>query len=276
MGMVRSFVKKNPAFIVFLILTAALIAVAVLAPLITRYSPYEGELSDALKAPSVQHWFGTDRLGRDLFTRIIFGARVSLGSALLLVGIVVAAGTFLGMTAGYFGGVLDAVIMRISDMMMSFPGIVFAIAVAGILGATTKNAVFAIAVVTWPKYARLARGLALKLKNREFVDAARVSGSKPFHILLRYIFPNAFPAILVTGATDIGAMMLEIAALSFLGFGAQPPVAEWGLMLSEGRAYITSAPWLMIFPGLAIFITVAIFNLTGDKLRDILDPGKEQ
>ncbi len=275
MERIHTFVKKNTVFTVFLILALAVIAVALFAPLIATYDPYEGVLSDAIQAPSAAHWFGTDKLGRDLFSRVIYGARTSLASTLLLVVIVVAVGTFLGMAAGYFGGILDAVIMRISDMMISFPGMVFAIAVAGILGATTRNAVLAIAVVSWPKYARLSRSLVLKLKESDFVAAAQITGSKPFYILRRYMLPNALPTILVTGFTDIGSMMLEIAALSFLGFGAQSPTAEWGLMLSEGRAYLTSAPWLMIFPGLAIFITVAIFNLLGDRLRDILDPKEE-
>ncbi len=275
MERVGTFIKRNRAFTVFLILAAALVAVAVFAPLIATYNPYEGVLSDAVQAPSAAHIFGTDRLGRDLFSRVIYGTRISLGSTLLLVVIVVSVGSFLGMAAGYFGGILDAVIMRISDMMISFPGIVLAIAVAGILGATTKNAVLAIAVVSWPKYARLSRSLVLRLKEQDFIAAARIIGSGPFAILRRYILPNALPTILVTGATDIGAMMLELAALSFLGFGAQSPSAEWGLLLNEGRAYLTSAPWLMIFPGIAIFITVTIFNLLGDRLRDILDPKQE-
>ncbi len=275
MERVGTFIKRNRAFTVFLILAAALVAVAVFAPLIATYNPYEGVLSDAVQAPSIAHIFGTDRLGRDLFSRVIYGTRISLGSTLLLVVIVVSVGSFLGMAAGYFGGILDAVIMRISDMMISFPGIVLAIAVAGILGATTKNAVLAIAVVSWPKYARLSRSLVLRLKEQDFIAAARIIGSGPFAILRRYILPNALPTILVTGATDIGAMMLELAALSFLGFGAQSPSAEWGLLLNEGRAYLTSAPWLMIFPGIAIFITVTIFNLLGDRLRDILDPKQE-
>ncbi len=275
MERLRTFIKRNKAFTVFLILAAALVAVAVFAPLIATYNPYEGVLSDAVQAPSAAHIFGTDKLGRDLFSRVIYGTRISLGSTLLLVAIVVSVGTFLGMAAGYFGGILDAVIMRISDMMISFPGLVLAIAVAGILGATTKNAVLAIAVVSWPKYARLSRSLVLRLKDQDFIAAARIIGTGPFAILRRYILPNALPTILVTGATDIGAMMLELAALSFLGFSAQPPSAEWGLLLNEGRAYLTSAPWLMIFPGLAIFITVTIFNLLGDRLRDILDPKDE-
>ena len=190
----------------------------------------------------------------------------------ILVAIIVVVGTALGIIAGYFGGVVDAVIMRLSDMMISFPGMVLAIAVAGILGANIKNAVVAIAIVSWTKYARLARSLVLKIKNRDYIAAAKVTGSKTGYILWKYMLPNALPTIVITGATDIGSMMLEIAGLSFLGFGAQSPTAEWGLMLNEGRAFMTAAPWLMIFPGIAIFITVVVFNLLGDSLRDVLDP----
>ncbi|MGI6007654.1 MAG: nickel transporter permease [Ruminococcus sp.] len=270
-----AFIKKYPAFTVFLILAVCVIAVAVFAPFIATHDPYEAVLSDAVQPPSAEHWFGTDRMGRDLFSRVIYGARASLASALSLVCIIVAAGTFLGIIAGYFGGILDAVIMRVSDMMISFPGMVLAIAVAGILGANVTNAVIAISIVSWTKYARLARSLVLKIRNRDYIAAARVTGSKNSHILWGYMLPNALPTILITGATDIGSMILEIAGLSFLGFGAQPPIPEWGLMLNEGRAYITAAPWLMVFPGLAIFITVVIFNLLGDSLRDVLDPRDE-
>lgn len=275
MKKVTSFIKKNPAFTVFFILTLGVIAVAVFAPFIATHDPYEAVLTDAVQPPSPEHWFGTDRMGRDLFSRVIYGARASLSASLSLVCIIVAAGTFLGIIAGYFGGILDAVIMRISDMMISFPGMVLAIAVAGILGANVTNAVIAISIVSWTKYARLARSLVLKIRSRDYIAAARVTGSKNGHILWKYMLPNALPTILITGATDIGSMMLEIAGLSFLGFGAQPPIAEWGLMLNEGRAYMTAAPWLMIFPGLAIFITVVVFNLLGDSLRDVLDPRDE-
>ena len=268
----KKFVKKNPAFIVYCILALAIVLVAVFAPLIATHDPYAAVLADAVKAPSSEHWFGTDKMGRDLFSRVIFGARTSLTAALCLVAIIVVVGTALGIIAGYFGGVVDAVIMRLSDMMISFPGMVLAIAVAGILGANIKNAVVAIAIVSWTKYARLARSLVLKIKNRDYIAAAKVTGSKTGYILWKYMLPNSLPTIVITGATDIGSMMLEIAGLSFLGFGAQSPTAEWGLMLNEGRAFMTAAPWLMIFPGIAIFITVVVFNLLGDSLRDVLDP----
>ena len=184
-------------------------------------------------------------------------------------------GTILGTLAGYFGGWVDAVIMRLSDMMISFPGMVLAIAVAGIMGASIKNAVIAIAIVSWSKYARLARSLVMKIRHEDYVYAAIVTGSKTGYILRKYMLPNVIPTLVITAATDIGGMMLELAGLSFLGFGAKAPAAEWGLMLNEGRTYMQNAPWMMIYPGLAIFIVVVIFNLLGDSLRDVLDVREE-
>ena len=184
-------------------------------------------------------------------------------------------GAILGVVAGYFGGAVDAVIMRIADMMIAFPGLVLAIAVAGILGASIRNAIIAIAIVSWPKYARLARSLVMKIRHTDYVAAATVTGSKTMYMLRRYMFPNTLTTLVITAATDIGSMMMELAALSFLGFGAKPPSPEWGYMLSEGRSFMQNAPWMMIFPGLAIFITVVIFNMLGDGLRDILDVRSE-
>lgn len=270
-----AFVKKNPAFSVFALLAAGLIAAAVCAPLLATQDPYTAVMAEALQPPGPEHWFGTDWLGRDLYSRILYGARTSLTAVFCLLCVIMAVGAFLGITAGWCGGVIDGVIMRISDIMISFPGMVLAMAAAGIMGASMKNAVAAIAIVSWTKYARLARSLTLQIRNRDYIAAARVTGSRTPHILWRYVLPNAIPAVLITGATDIGTMMMEIAGLSFLGFGAVPPAAEWGSMLSEGRVYMTTAPWLMLFPGLAIFITVMILNLLGDSLRDVLDPREE-
>lgn len=275
MGKIIQFIKKNPAFTVFFLLALGVIGAAVFAPVLAPRDPYEAVLSNAVQPPSAEHWFGTDRMGRDLFSRVIYGGRTSLAASFSLVAVIMAAGTILGILAGYFGKAVDAVIMRIADMMISFPGMVLAIAVAGILGANIKNAVIAIAIVSWTKYARLARSLVLKIKNLDYIAAARLTGSKTSKILWKYMLPNVLPTMLITGTTDIGSMMMEIAGLSFLGFGAQSPTAEWGLMLNEGRAYMTTAPWLMVFPGAAIFITVVVFNLLGDSLRDVLDPRSE-
>lgn len=181
----------------------------------------------------------------------------------------------MGVLAGYFGGKVDIIIMRIADMMISFPGMILAIAIAGIMGGSLVNAMIALLVATWTKYARLARSMVLKVKKRDFVEAAVVNGGTPVHILWTHIVPNILPLMVITAAADIGAMMMELAGLSFLGFGSQPPAPEWGLMLNEGRIQLQTAPWLMFFPGLAIFLTVVIFNLWGDALRDVLDPRHE-
>ena len=266
------FIKKHKLFTVFFCLAVVILLAACFPSFFTSQDPYKAVMTEASAAPSAQHWFGTDKLGRDLYTRVIYGTRISLSTSFLLVGIVFVLGTALGILAGYFGGVADAVIMRISDMMMSFPGLVLAIAIAGIMGSSLVNAVFAIAAVTWPKYARLSRSLVLKIKNRDFVAAARLDGSGTFHILWKYMLQISLPIILVTAASDIGKMMLEMAALSFLGFGAQPPEPEWGLMMNEARTYLQAAPWMMIFPGIAMFITVAVFNMLGDCLRDMMTP----
>ena len=272
----QNFFVKNKTFTIFGILAVVIVLVAIFAPVVTGgIDPTTGALADALKAPSADHIFGTDKLGRDVFARVIYGARTSLVAAFAVVIISFVVGSFLGIIAGYFGKVVDAVIMRIADMMIAFPGMILAIAVAGIMGASIRNAVIAVALVTWPKYARLARSLVLKIRDRDYVAAAIVTGSKTPYMLMRYMLPSALTTLVITAAMDVGTMMLELAGLSFLGFGAVPPTPEWGLMLSEGRAYMTSAPWLMIFPGLAIFVVVVVFNMLGDCLRDILDPRQE-
>ena len=275
MQKILNFIKKNKQFSFFFLLVILLIFVAVFAPVIAPQDPYVSDLKNALQAPNSEHWFGTDKLGRDIFSRVIYASRISLPATLTLVAIIFVAGTILGTLAGYFGGWVDAVIMRLSDMMISFPGMVLAIAVAGIMGASIKNAVIAIAVVSWSKYARLARSLVMKIRHEDYVYAAIVTGSKTGYILRKYMLPNVIPTLVITAATDIGGMMLELAGLSFLGFGAKAPTAEWGLMLNEGRTYMQNAPWMMIYTGLAIFIVVVIFNLLGDSLRDVLDVREE-
>lgn len=268
--------KTNRAFLVTSLLVLLLIVIALAAPLIAPYDPLEAVMKNAYMPPSAEHLFGTDKLGRDNFSRIIYGASYSLSSVLILVAIIFVVGTTLGVLAGYYGGWVDVVIMRIADMMISFPGMILAIAIAGILGGSLINAIIALTIVTWTKYARLARSMVLKIKKRDYVEAAIVNGGTSLHILWQHILPNILPLMVITAAADIGAMMMELAGLSFLGFGSQPPAPEWGLMLNEGRQQLQTAPWLMIFPGLAIFITVVIFNLWGDALRDVLDPRQEE
>jgi len=269
----KSFIRRYPSFVVFSILAALIVLAAIFAPQLSGgVSPIKGNISEAVMSPSAEHPFGTDKMGRDILVRVLYGARVSLSSTFILVAVIFVLGTVLGILSGYFGGWVDAVIMRVADMMIAFPGLVLAIAVAGILGASIRNAIIAVAVVSWPKYARLARSLVLKIRHTDYVAAATVTGSKTVYMLWKYMLPNTVTTLVVTAATDIGGMMMELAALSFLGFGAKSPTPEWGFMLNEGRAFMQSAPWLMVYPGLAIFITVVVFNMLGDGLRDILDP----
>lgn len=264
--------KTNRAFAVTSVLVLLLIAIAFAAPVLAPYDPTHAAMKDAFLEPGAQHLFGTDKLGRDCFSRVLYGARASLTGVLVLVASVFVVGTTMGVVSGYFGGKVDMVIMRISDMMISFPGMILAIAIAGIMGGSLVNAVFALTIVSWTKYARLSRSMVLKVKRRDFVEAAIVNGGTSPHILWVHILPNILPMMVITAAADIGALMMELAGLSFLGFGSQPPAPEWGLMLNEGRQQLQTAPWLMFFPGLAIFVTVVVFNLWGDNLRDVLDP----
>jgi peptide/nickel transport system permease protein len=264
--------KTNRAFAVTSVLVLVLIAIAFAAPVLAPYDPTHAAMKDAFLEPGAQHLFGTDKLGRDCFSRVLYGARASLTGVLVLVASVFVVGTTMGVVSGYFGGKVDMVIMRISDMMISFPGMILAIAIAGIMGGSLVNAVFALTIVSWTKYARLSRSMVLKVKRRDFVEAAIVNGGTSPHILWVHILPNILPMMVITTAADIGALMMELAGLSFLGFGSQPPAPEWGLMLNEGRQQLQTAPWLMFFPGLAIFVTVVVFNLWGDNLRDVLDP----
>ena len=268
--------KAHRDFAFFSLLALLLLAAALFAPLLTSYGPTDADMKNAFLAPSAEHLFGTDKLGRDCFSRVLYGARASLASALLLVFLVFSVGTALGVLSGYLGGRTDAALMRCADIFISFPGVLLAIAIAGVIGGSMVNAIIALTCATWPKYARLSRSLVLKVKQREYIAAAFVSGGTPLHILWRHILPNILPLLVVTAAADIGALMLELAGLSFLGFGTQPPAPEWGAMISEGRQHIQTAPWLMIFPGLAIFLSVVIFNLWGDALRDVLEAGDDR
>ena len=257
------FLKEHKQFTFFGILAILIILAAIFAPLLTGgVDPLKGSLTEALEAPSKEHIFGTDKMGRDIYARVIYGARASLTSTFGVVVLIFLVG-------------IDAVLMRIADMMLAFPGLVLALAVAGIMGASIRNAIVAIVAVNWTKYARLARSLVMKIRDRDYVSAAIVTGSQTPYMLLRYMLPNALPTLIITAATDVGGMMLEIAALSFLGFGAKPPTPEWGYMLNEGRACMQSAPWMMLYPGLAIFLVVVVFNMLGDSIRDILDPRAE-
>ena len=261
--MIETF-KQNKLFAVYSAAVVLILLVAIFAPYLAPQDPFDGNMRNVLQPPSAEHLLGTDKLGRDTLSRIIAGTQVSLFMTICLVILLAIVGSIVGIT-----------LMRFADMMLAFPGVVLAIAIAGILGGSVVNTIIALLAVGWAKYARLVRSLVIKLRNNDFIIAAQVNGTKTINILWRHVLPNILPMVVITGAMDIGTMMMEIAGLSFLGFGAQPPMPEWGLMLNEGRQYIQTAPWLMIYPGAAIFIVVATFNLWGDSLRDVLDPRQE-
>ena len=266
----RTSVKTR--LIIFGTLAALLLIGSIFSSHLTPYDPYLQDLSNAKAAPSMEHLLGTDRYGRDMLSRVIIGSRTSIYSTLLLVAIITAFGTAVGVICGWFGKAVDVVLMRISDMFLAFPGLVFALAVAGVLGGGLQNAIIALAAISWPKYARIARSQTLAQKETVYLRAAKLSGSSTVKIIFKHILPNIIGPILVTSMLDIGTMMMELAGLSFLGLGAKPPTAEWGSMMSDTRSLITIVPWVTLAPGIAIFISVMIFNLLGDTIRDYADP----
>ncbi len=271
---VRDYTKLK--LIVLSIFVLGLLVVAGLASYLVPYDPYVQDLSNALQPPDRIHILGTDRYGRDMLSRVIMGAQTTIYSALLLVVVITVIGSVVGMVCGYYGGILDSVIMRISDIFLAFPGMVFAIAVAGVTGGGIMNAIIALACISWPKFARLSRSQVIMTKNMDYIAAAKLAGSNTGIIIVRHILPNIAGPILITAVLDIGTMIMEIAGLSFLGLGAAPPVAEWGSMMSNGRSMIQTAPWVILAPGAAIFITVVLFNLLGDTVRDVLDPKQKK
>lgn len=266
---------KNKLSLIALIILLILILAAIFAPLII---PYPGDIandtnvSQQLQPPSAEHWMGTDELGRDIFSRVVYGARISLTAALAAVGLSLLIGIPIGAVAGSFGGWVDNVIMRITDIFLSFPPLLLAIAMVAILGSSLNNAVLAIALSWWPWYTRLIRGQAISVKERKFVQAAETIGTSRARIIFKHIIPNCISPVIVQASMDIGGVILTVASLSFLGLGAQLPTPEWGLMISTGRRFFPDSWWYCIFPGLAIFITVLCFNLLGDAIREILDP----
>lgn len=266
----RNTIKSRLIF--FILLAAILLLVTVFSDKLAPYDPYAQDLSISKQPPSAAHWMGTDQYGRDVFSRVLIGAQTSIFSTLTLVAAISLFGTIVGTLCGYYGGVVDSVMMRISDVCLAFPGLVFALAIAALLGGGVSNAVLALAVISWPKYARVARSQTLALKSSDFMAAAQLSGDTSLQMILRHILPNILGPILVTAMLDIGTMMMELAGLSFLGLGAQPPTAEWGNMMSGGRSMLQTYPWLVLSPGAAIFLTVVIFNLLGDTVRDYMDP----
>lgn len=256
----------------YLFVAGLVLLVALFAPFLTPQDPYEQHLEIALSPPSSENFLGTDRYGRDMLSRIIMGSQTTLCAALLLLVTISVFGSFVGAICGYRGGRLDTILMRLSDVFLAFPQMVFAIAAAGVLGGGLFNAAAALAIIGWPKYARIARALTITVRTMPYMEAARMAGASHFSMLCAHVLPNIGGPVLVTAALDIGTIIMELAGLSFLGLGAMPPTAEWGAMMNNGRSMLQTAPWVILAPGTAIFITVAVFNLLGDKLRDVMDP----
>lgn len=265
------FIRKNPLAFVGILIWLLFGVCALLAPVVAPYSPYLQNLSIRYQAPGALHWFGTDAYGRDILSRVIYGARISIPCGILVVLLACAFGTLYGAVAGYFGKAVDEVLMRFADMVMSFPAILLAMALAAALGSGLANAVLAIAVVAWPKYARLMRGMVLSAREAEYVTSERAIGQKRMHILLHTIVPNCIASQFVLASTDVGNAILTFAGLSFLGMGVSPPTAEWGYMVSDGVA-ILKYWWISFFPGAAIFLVSIGANFIGDAVRDIMDP----
>ena len=264
--------KRNRAALLGLFIVAAFALAAVLAPFILTADPIEQDLDAQLLPPSRLHWLGTDDLGRDLLTRIVYGGRTSLSVGIVSVVLALSVGTLLGLVAGFYGRWADSLTMRVMDIMLAFPATLLAIFIVGVRGPGLNNAMLAIGVINIPIFARLVRGSVLRVRGEEFVDAARALGAAAGRILGRHILPNTLAPIIVQATLGIGAAILEAAGLSFLGLGAQAPTPEWGAMLTNTREFLRDAPWAATFPGVAILLTVVGFNLLGDGLRDALDP----
>ena len=264
--------RNNKLALFGVIIIFLLIFIAIFAPFIAPHDPVDQELKKRLSSPSIEYPLGTDHLGRCILSRLIYGARISLPIAMTVIGITFAIGVTIGAISGYLGGVTDEIIMRIVDVLLTFPGLILALAIIAALGPGIFNAGIALVVVGWAGYTRIVRGSVLSVKEKEFVEGVRALGATDFYILARHILPNVIAPVIPLAMLGIGYVILAVAGLSFLGLGAQPPMPEWGAMLNDGRAFMRSAPHLMIFPGLAIMVTVLAFNLLGDGLRDALDP----
>jgi peptide/nickel transport system permease protein len=268
----RAPILANPLNVVSFALIALFAACAILAPLLAPYDPLLQDLGSRLRPPSPEHWLGTDSLGRDIASRILYGARISLIIGVVVVASAGVVGTIIGLIAGYAGGLVDEALMRLTEVFLAFPALILAMAIAGALGPSLTNAIIAIAAVSWAVYARLTRGQILSLRQREFVEAARAIGASRVRIVWHHLLPNVLAPLMIQASFDLGSSIIAAAGLSFIGFGAQPPTPEWGVMISEGRNYISTQPWLSLFPGLAILFAVGSFNLLGDGLRDAFDP----
>jgi peptide/nickel transport system permease protein len=263
---------RNRAAVAGAIVVLIVIAAALLAPWLSPYDPVQASFLTVRQAPSAAHWFGTDELGRDVLTRLLWGARASLLAGVVSVGIAVLLGVPLGLAAGYFGGFVDAVVSRIADALLSIPFLILAIALAAFLGPSLTNAMAAIGISAMPRFVRLTRGQAMAVKAEEYVEGARAIGLGDYRIITRYVLPNVLPPIIVQASLTVATAIIAEASLSFLGLGQLPPAPSWGSMLNTAKDFVSQAPWMSIFPGIAIFVAVLGFNLLGDGLRDALDP----
>jgi ABC-type dipeptide/oligopeptide/nickel transport system permease subunit len=259
-------------FTVFWLMAVLLICFALFAGFFAPYNPLKTDYAHMLEAPSRAHFFGTDQLGRDLFSRILHGGKNSLLIAFAVTAIVSVTGILIGTVAGFIGGFFDGLLMRISDMLMAFPGYIFTIAIVSFIGVGTSNLILAMSVTGWTFYARISRSLVLSIKNNVYIEQGRLGGASNMRILSYYIVPNILPSLLVNISQDIGSKLLTISGLSLLGLGAPPPAPEWGFMLSEGKNYMYSEPWMLLFPGMIILLTVVIFNLLGDSIQELMNP----
>ncbi len=256
---------------IILSILIGIFVISLLAPYIVPNDPYAVNLSKTLQPPSKEFLFGTDSLGRCVFSRVLYGANRTIFSALIVVFVTFIFGTAVGIFSGYIGGKIDVFIMRVVDVFLAFPGLVLAIAVSGLLGGSIINAMIAISLISWTKYARIARGKVLEIKEETFIQASRISGHNSLHIMRKHILPNILAYLIVTASLDIGTVIMEISSLSFLGLSSPLPTPEWGAMISEGKSVIQFAPWILLAPGIAILIVVILFNLLGDAIRDLLD-----
>ena len=270
----RRFLRNTPA-VVGLALLLIFSVLAVFAPWLAPYAPAQASFDNLSQPPSATHWFGTDDLGRDILTRTLYGARVSLTAGVVSVALATLVGTALGMIAGFFGGWIDEIIMRFIDALLALPFLVLAIALAAVLGPNLRNAMLAIAIVTAPTFARIVRGEVLAQREREYVQAAHALGASGTRIILRHLLPNITSGLIVQITLAIATAVLAESTLSFLGLGVQPPTASWGAMLDSARGFLANGPWMAFFPGTAIFLTVLAFNLVGDGLREALDPRQQ-
>lgn len=267
---------SNPLAVIGFAIVLMLVIVAVFAPYIATHDPIAQQLTDALKPPSGAHWFGTDELGRDIFSRVIYGARITLYIVVLVSIIVGPIGLAIGMVAGYFGGWTERILMRVTDVFLSFPSLILALAFAAALGPGLVNAVIAIALTAWPPIARLARAETLTIRGADYVAAARLTGASSPRILIGQVMPMCLPSVVVRLTLNMAAIILTAAGLGFLGLGAQPPLPEWGAMTSAGRRFMLESWWVVTMPGSAILVVSLAFNLFGDGLRDLLDPRRAQ